>query len=148
MQHTIILSNSQSFSSILCTSGKISTRARKHQISGNEPLWQGSVHALRSRVDKYKQQFFLPQSVYLWLFNDSELYQAYSCLRDIIIISKGAKSCISAALRNKVKCVEPQEMLPRFLLTQRASFLKIHAITLNCINPAPNSIQKPLAVLI
>ena len=74
-------------------------------------------------VDLLKASYGPAQKLYLSKYPDRELYRAYSPgLRDNIVTSQGAESSMNAALTNKIRRVEPMEMLKLIAETQQRKF--------------------------
>ena len=80
-------------------------------------------------VEQIKGRYGRAQKTYLDKYMDSELYRAYSPgLVDTIVTSQGAESSMDAALANKIRCVQPMEMLKLIGETQQRKFnaQKVH----------------------
>lgn len=112
-------------------------------------LFERAVRApSRTQVDALKAQYGPKQKAYLSKFADSEIYRAYSNLQDLIFTSQGAESQMSAALRNNIRSVEPQQMLRTVVDIQRNAFLKRQRDAQRCETPVPPQVERHIAQLI
>lgn len=112
-------------------------------------LYERALYApSKAEVDSIKEQYGLKQSTYLSRFRDSELYRAYSPLQDLITTSQGAESQMSASLRNRIRSVEPQQMLEAVVAVQRSCFLRKKRNASQCTVAVPPKIEAHLAMLI
>ena len=74
-------------------------------------------------MEQLKDTYGPAQALYLGKYPDSELHRAFSPdLRDNIVTSQGAESSMNAALTNKIRRVEPMEMLKVIAETQQRKF--------------------------
>ena len=100
-------------------------------------------------VDAIVAQYGPKTKAYLARFRNNRLYRAYcDGLGDLVITSQGAESQMNAALRNKIRCVEPQAMLENIVSSQRAKFYRLKAIAESCDAPVPPRIEEALAVVL
>lgn len=140
--------NSKLFMDPLHVKKNLASKLGAHKNAGID-LYEQAVRAPTVEgVDSIRRHYTDSALAYLGRIPDSELYRAYSILTDLTITSQGAESQMSAALRNKIRSVEPQAMLSHVVLTQRNSFLRKQAAAAACKRPVPPYVEKHLASLL
>lgn len=102
----------------------------------------------KQETDSFIARFGPRQRAYLDKFDKKHLYRSYSSLKDLITTSQGAESQMSAALRNHIRSVEPQQMLKKVFHTYREGCLSRATAALNCKSPVPPHVERHLASLI
>jgi len=101
------------------------------------------------QVDLIKSKYGPAQKAYLGKYPDSELYRAYSPgLKDTIVTSQGAESSMNAALKNKIRRVQPMAMLVLTAQTQQRKFNSKKTAALAWDGPVPPLVEQTLAKLI
>lgn len=112
-------------------------------------LYERAVRApSQAEVDNLVAEYPEAQRLYLGKFPKSELYRAYSSLEDMHVTSQGAECEMAASLRNHIRCVEPQKMIHKAILSQRSSFLERQQRAVSHSGPVPPSIEQHIAKLI
>lgn len=101
-----------------------------------------------AEVEAIKNNYTETQANYLSKFPNEQLYRAYSCLDDSISSSQGAESRMSAALRNDIRCVQPQQMMWNVIHSQRRAFLKQKPLAMSCEKPLTPYVESKFGSLI
>jgi hypothetical protein len=102
----------------------------------------------RAKADSYVAQYGPKQVSYLSRFGFDQLYRSYAStdgLPDLAVTSQAAESNMNAALKNKLRATEPQDLLKKMVDLQRSKFNKQQAAAEACKTPLPPRIGKVLA---
>jgi hypothetical protein len=123
------------------------------KISGNKEkglkLYASALRApSKARVDAIVESYDDSQKLYLLKYPLTQLYKAYAELEDLVLTSQGAESTMSAALRNKIRAMEPQDMLQAIVTKQHEKFYKQKSEAEACSHWVPPRVERHVAGLI
>ena len=108
-------------------------------------LYERAVYApSKTEVDQITFKYSTAQQTYLSSFKKEELYRAYARTVELVTTSQGAESQMSASLRNRIRCLEPQKMLFEVVQLHRTGFLKRKVGAENCSSPVPPFVDRYL----
>lgn len=71
-----------------------------------------------------------------------ELYRSLSKMVHFLTTSQGAESQMSEPLKNHILSVDSQQIITKFLYTQRSDFIKHQRLALNFANPVPLHVEQ------
>lgn len=83
--------------------------------------------------------------MYLYTFNDADLYRSFSTLEDHIFTSQKDESQIGALFWSNIRVVEPKTILTAVVVIQRTAFIKRFRATLFCTKQVPLKIEHLIA---
>ena len=122
--HDEVMTNGKKFNDERHVKKNMTPKLGPAEKATGPALYSKAVRApSQLEVDLIKTSYGPGQTTYLGKYPDSELYRAYSTgLTDTIVTSQGAESSMNAALKNKIRRVEPMQMLKLIAETQQRKF--------------------------
>ena len=102
----------------------------------------------KSMCDGIIAKFGPKQAAYLGRFCKSRLYRSYAGMEDIVTTSQGAESQMRAAITNRIRSTEPQQMVWNLLRSTQKRLMQRKERVLKFDKPVPAHIEEHIAKLI